>query len=71
MCCRPQRNCTLVDSLAAHVPELVQNSNESFSCTGTKERYSGKAYETKELVEKAKLDIVVFRYRTASDSSRL
>jgi len=28
---------------------------------GTKERYSGKAHDTKDLVEKAKLDIVVFR----------
>lgn len=28
---------------------------------GTRERYAGKAHDTKDLVEKAKLDIVVFR----------
>lgn len=37
-------------------------------CSGTKERYSGKAHDTKELVEKAKLDVVVFRYHNTPSS---
>jgi hypothetical protein len=35
--------------------------NLSVCLSGTKERYSGKQHDTKDLVEKAKLDIVVFR----------
>ena len=42
--------------------QIWGSKNAVAAIAGTKERYSGKAYETKELVEKAKLDIVVFRY---------
>ena len=47
-------------------PVLVFGERGYWHVVGVKERYSGKAHDTSDLVDKAKLDIVVFRFGTSS-----